>query len=117
MSLLDRRPETVVVYPSRDVVDTEFGSRRREAGNPELPGLEAAVWIVRPKSELAAAPGYDTTERRQLIARNFPYGAATVVRYEDRLWDVIDEPLPRRVTARTTHTSCTIEARTGVPRG
>lgn len=117
MSLLDRGLEDVVVYPSKDVEDPEFDTLRRQAGDPEGEGLSARVWVVRPKSELVRTEGYDTTERRQLVARSFPYGAASVVRYEDRLWDVIDEPLPRRISPGTTHTSATIVARTGVPRG
>ena len=115
MSLLDKPRERFTVYPSTDEVD-EFDAVRRMPGNPSGPGIVGRGWVTRPKADTAVAEGFDTSEGMVLTARNFPFGARSVVRWQGRLWDVVDEPLVRDLSTATQQVSARLVARTGVDR-
>lgn len=118
MGLLQARATEVPVWPSTDGTD-EFGATVRLPGDTSVVPAPATakVWIVRPDSSTEASEGYDTTEQRRLVSRDFPFGAATVFEYEGRLWDVVDEPLPAKgVSLLGRNVSARVVARTGAAR-
>lgn len=109
MSLLDRG-ESFTVYPSTDG-ESEFGTPVRLPGNPDGVGITGRGMFVRPDNETEGSPGFVSQERLLLQTRSFPFGARSVVLYQGRLWDVIEEPLERRHSPRTTHVQAILESR------
>lgn len=110
MGALDRPTETFTVYPSTDGED-DFGGKTRVPGNPDGQGMTGKGWITQPKSDSTVAEGYDTAEVVVLTARSLPFGGRSVVRWQDRLWDVPNEPVERNHTPATRKASCLLVAR------
>ncbi|SDJ74535.1 hypothetical protein [Streptomyces indicus] len=104
MSLLDRGPETVVIYPAGPVLPD--GTR----------GAEGAPVAVRCRVQPVTSteqpePGYLDTTVYRVIARTLPAGPWARVTWRGRTWTVVGEPAHRRGSARTRHDTATIRRR------
>lgn len=110
MSLIDTGGEPFVAYPSTDG-ESEFGAAVRVPGDPDGLGIKGRGMFTRPDSTPPSEVD-SFNETLVLSTRSFPFGALTVVRYQGRLWDVVEEPLVRRHSRLTTHVSVVLHSRT-----
>lgn len=111
MSLLDRGPDVVQVWPEVAGVDDDGNPMRVPAANP------VTLWMrVQPVSaEEAATLGQGTSTIYRATGRDFPGGAFARVAWDGRDWDVLGEPLRYNGSPRTRHVSVLLKARGPAP--
>lgn len=104
VSLLDRGPEEITIYPAGPVLPD--GTR-----GPEGAPVTMRCRIQPVTSAEDAAPGYLTTTTYRVIARTLPAGPWARVIWRGESWTVAGEPARRRGSPRTRHDTATIRRR------
>ncbi|MYT30471.1 hypothetical protein [Streptomyces sp. MspMP-M5] len=104
MSLLDRGPEEVVIYPAGPVLPD--GTR----------GPEGAPVTVRCRVQPVTSTdypesGYLVTTTYRVIARALPAGPWSRVVWRGQTWTVVGEPARHRGSPRTRHDTAIIRRR------
>ncbi len=108
MTLLDRGPESVRVFPSIRQRD-DRGNWQRVPGPDPVP-LEH-VWIF-PAESVESATQQTLLTRFSLLCTEFPGGAWSMVEWNGDEFDVIGDPAPvKSPTGRATNTTVVLQAR------
>lgn len=107
MSLLDRGPDVVQVWPEVAGTDDDGNPVRVPAATPVTLHM-----LVQPVSaEESAALGQGVTTIYRAIGRTFPGGAFARVAWDGRDWDVLGEPKRYNASPRTRHVAVLLMAR------
>lgn len=104
VSLLDRGPQTVIIYPAGPVLPD--GTR-----GPEGEPVTVRCRVQPVSSTEDAVPGYQDTTRYRVIARTLPAGPWARVAWGGRDWTVEGVPAHRSGSARTRHDSAIMRRR------
>jgi hypothetical protein len=112
MSILDKGTETLEVWPPVEIVD-EFGNATRRPGRPgvDTPELVENALVQPVTNDSDMSQGYFLLDVYRVIAREWPWPAKCIVRWDDRFWDVDKNPSRRRYTAATYHSTVIMSAR------
>mgnify|MGYP001482655216 CR=1 FL=1 len=98
MSVLDRPPHVVTVYP---VVETDDGYGGVQPGEGEP--VECRVYCAPLSPDEGSAEGYPAETRWQVIARRLPAGAWARVVWQGESYVVVTEPRRFAFSRRTAH--------------
>lgn len=106
MSLLDKGPEEITVYPVVRA-DDGYGGTQPAAGSPVR--LRARVMPV--QTEEDAEPGYLTETTYRIYARTLPAGPWSRVEWRGRAWAVVGDVEHYSGSRRTAFDTATIRKR------
>ena len=99
MSLLDRGPDVVTVYPEIENED-EYGNELQVPGGA---GIEVHGRWQPGTAEESASLGQQTFTVYRFLCREFPAGPFARVHFDGSTWDVVGEPKRHRGSALTQH--------------
>lgn len=105
MSLLDRGPDTIVVYPAGPV---NPDGTRGPAGSPVT---VKNVRVQPTSSSTDGEAGYATLTSYRIIGRRLPAGPWDRVRWDDYDWTVAAQPEKWRGSTRLSHDTAIIRRR------
>lgn len=104
MSLLDRGPHTITVYPAGPVLP---GGGRGPSGAP----VTVRCLVQPTSSDSEGTDGYADLTTCRVIGRSLPAGPWDRVVWDGRDWTVTGQPEKWRSASRTSHDTATIRRR------
>lgn len=107
MSLLDRGPDLVLVYPEV-VTDDGYGTPIRV---PSTTPVEVRGRVQPVAATEVEVSGQQVNTTHRFIARSMPGGAWAKVVWNDREWDVLGEPKRYHDTRTIAHVTVLLAAR------